>query len=140
VQLVQNAPDEHTKIGSSRDAEAITDLFQLSSELKIQSVDNMTDAIIADFNGYILNTDSPEIRKILDVMPDAVGNPIRKALISAYLALSVYKVSAARETILSLLTDPDFEQKSKQRTGSFFRAFIAERIASLLKSKGPSDA
>lgn len=140
VKRVQDAPTDHTMIGSSPDAQAITHLFELSSELKIQSVDNMSDAIIADFNGYILNIGNSEIRDILDIIPAAVGNPVRKDLLSAYLALSTYKVSSAREIIFRLITDPEFESKARRTTGRFFRAYLEERVKALLHSRNSGDA
>ena len=88
--MVKDAPADHTKIGTSFDADQITRIFELSDDLKIQSVDSITDAVIADYNGYILNSDNDEIRQILAMIPDAVGNPIHKGIISAYFALSAY--------------------------------------------------
>ena len=108
--------------------------------MKIQSVDSMADAIIADFNGYILNVGNPEIRKILAIMPNAVGNPVRKDLLPAYLALSTYNVSLAREIILRLITDPEFEDKARRATGRFFRTYLEERVKALLRSGGRDDA
>ena len=132
VKRVQDASSEHTTIGSSPDAEAIAAFFEMSAELKIQSVDTMTDAIIADFNGYILNARSTEIRSILEVMPAAVGNPVRKDLLAAYLAMSTYNISVAREIIFNLITDPEFESKARRTTGHFFRAYLDERVQALL--------
>lgn len=140
IKKVQEAPAEDTTIGSSPDAEAITRLFEMSSELKFQSVDSMTDAIIADFNGYILNVGNTEIRSILDIMPAAVGNPVRKDLLSAYLALSTYNVSLARSIIFRLITDPEFESKARRSTGRFFRVYLEERVKALLASKETHDA
>lgn len=140
VRKVQDAPTAHTMIGTSPDAEAIARLFEMSSELKIQSVENSTDAIIADFSGYILNVGNPEIRSILKIMPDAVGNPVRKNLLSAYLALSIYDVSLARRIIFDLITDPEFESKARRMTGRFFRSYLDERVKALLHQKETVDA
>lgn len=140
VRKVQDAPTEDTTIGSSPEAEAIGRLFEMSSDLKIQSVGNMTGAIIADFNGYILNIGNAEIRNILKIMPDAVGNPVRKDILSAYLALSIYNVSRAREILVGLLTDPEFESKARRTTGRFFRYYLDERVKALLHSKETDDA
>lgn len=139
VKRVQDAAADHTTIGSSPDAEAISDLFEMSAELKIQSVENMTDAIISDFNGYILNVENAEIRSILGVLPAAVGNPVRKDLLSAYLALSTYNVPRAREIILSMIIDPEFENKARRTTGRFFRAYIEERVQAVLQAKESID-
>jgi hypothetical protein len=130
---VQDAPSDHTRIGASVDAEAITRLLEMSSELKIQSVDTMTQAIIADFNGYILNVDNVEIQRVLQVIPDAVGNPIRKDLLAAYLALSTYDVSRARTIIFGLLTDTEFEKKVHRKTGRHFRDYLERRVQALLR-------
>lgn len=140
VNRIQDAPAAHTTIGSSEDAEAITRLFEMSSNLKFQSVDSMTDAIIADFNGYILNARNHEIRSILEIMPAAVGNPVRKDLLSAYFALTTYDVSKAREIIFDLITDPEFEVKARGSTGHFFREYLETRVKSLLKVEGYTDA
>ena len=140
VRRVQDAPAEDTTIGSSPDAAAIVRLFQMSSELKIQSVENMTDAIVADFNGYILNLRNDEIRRILKILPVAVGNPIRKALLSAYLALSTYNVSVARNIIYDLLVDADFERNASRTTGRYFRAYLEQRVLALLAAQETCDA
>lgn len=100
----------------------------------------MTDAIIADFSGYILNVGNTEIRRILNIMPDAVGNPVRKDLLSAYFALSTYNVALAREIILHLITDPEFENNARRSTGRFFRAYLEERVKALLHSQENGDA
>jgi histidine kinase/DNA gyrase B/HSP90-like ATPase len=139
VQQVNSAPAEHTDIGSSPDAESIARLLQLSSDLKIQSVNTMTDAIIADFQGYILNVDNPEVRRIMQAMPDALGNPIRRDLMLAYFALSTLDIGRARKLILDVVTDPEFDAKSSLTTGRYFRAFLEERVASLLKAKERRD-
>ena len=74
IALVKDAPADHTRIGSSFQSREMTSIFGLSSDLKVQSVDTITDAVIADFSGYILNSRNQEIRDILSVIPDAVGN------------------------------------------------------------------
>lgn len=140
VQQVNSAPAEHTSIGSSPDADSIMRLLQLSSDLKMQSVETMTDAIIADFQGYILNVENPEVQRIMRAMPKALGNPIRRDLLLAYFALSTLDIRRARELILAVVTDPEFEVKSRLTTGRYFRAFLEERVASLLKGKGQRNA
>lgn len=140
VQQVNSAPAEHTNIGSSPDADSITRLLKLSADLKIQSVKTMTDAIIADFQGYILNVENPEVRRVMQALPDALGNPIRRDLLFAYFALSTVDIRRARELILAVVTDPEFDTKSRLTTGKYFRAFLEERVSSLLKEKEPGVA
>ena len=135
VSLVQDAPTEHTKIGSSFESEQITNIFELPSDLKFQSVGNNDRAVVADFNGYILNSNNDEIRAILEVIPDSVGNPIRKALISAYFSLAVYDISKSREILIKIITDPNFESKARLFTGEFFHLYLTNRVQSLLSQK-----
>ena len=132
IALVKDAPAEHTRIGSTFQSREMTSIFGSSSDLKIQSVDTITDAVIADFSGYILNSQNPEIRKILSVIPDAVGNPIRKDLISAYLSLSIYEIEATRNILFELIVDSDFESKARQITGKLFHRYLSGKVAALL--------
>ena len=108
--------------------------------MRFQSVASITDAIIADYNGYILNPENVEVRLILGIVPEAVGNSVRKQLLEVYFALSTYEVTRARETILRLVTDPDFEVKARQATGRYFKEFLRARVAQLLGEKGIRDA
>ena len=132
IALVKDAPADHTRIGSSFQSREMTSIFGLSSDLKIQSVDTITDAVIADFSGYILNLQNEEIRHILSVIPDAVGNPIRKNLISAYLALSTYDIEATRNLLLEMIIDPEFEAKARQITGKLFRRYLTDKVAAMV--------
>ncbi len=136
IGLVRDAPVDHTRIGTSFDAQEITRIFELTSDLKFQSVDAIADAVIADFNGYILNSRNEEIRRILSVIPDAIGNPIRKNLISAYLSLSVYDVARSRQTLYELIVDEEFQLKARQETGKYFRLYLADKIRNLLEAEG----
>ena len=132
VALVKNAPADHTRIGSSFQSREMTSIFGSSSDLKIQSVDTITDAVIADFSGYILNSRNQEIRDILAVIPDAVGNPIRKDLIAAYLSLSTYDIEATRNTLFEMIVDKGFDSKARQVTGRLFHRYLKEKVAEML--------
>ena len=137
IGLVKDAPADHTRIGTSSDAQEITSIFGL--DLKIQSVDAVTEAVIADFNGYILNSKNEEIQQILAIIPDAVGNPIRKNIIAAYFSLSVYDVVKSREILYELIVDKDFHSKARQLTGKYFHLYLAKKIRDLLQSEGEED-
>ena len=132
VALVKDAPADHTRIGSSFQSREMTSIFGSSSDLKIQSVDIIADAVIADFSGYILNSRNQEIRDILAVIPDAVGNPIRKNLISAYLSLSTYDIEATRNALFEMIVDPDFDTKARQVTGKLFYKYLSDKVADML--------
>ena len=134
IGLVKNAPADHTRIGTSSDAQEITSIFGL--DLKIQSVDTVAEAVIADFNGYILNSKNKEIQQILAIIPDAVGNPIRKGIIAAYLSLSEYDVVKSRKILYELIVDKDFHSKARQVTGKYFHLYLAEKIRDLLQTEG----
>ena len=136
VALVKDAPADHTKIGSSSAAEEIARIMELSSDLKIQSVESIAAGVIQDFGGYILNADNEDIKRILRTVPDAVGNPIRKDLIVAYFSLAVYDIAKARDTLIGLITDGEFSIKARSSTGKLFRAYLAERIEDILSEKG----
>ena len=139
IGLVKDAPADHTRIGTSSDAREITSIFGLESDLKIQSVDTVAEAVIADFNGYILNSKNQEIQQILAIIPDAVGNPIRKSIIAAYLSLSEYDVVKSRKILYELIVDKDFHSKARQLTGKYFHLYLAKKIRDLLQTEGEED-
>jgi hypothetical protein len=133
VARVEDAPYEHTQIGSSGDAEIVSEFMQLSSKLKIQNVSSMNDAIIPDFSGYILNPRNVNVRRILNVVPDAAGNSIRKALLEAYFCLSTWDIGRARDILLETITDPEFESKSRGKTGKYFKDFLSEKVHKIIE-------
>ena len=139
VALVKDAPAEHTRIGSSAAAEEITRIMELSSDLKIQSIDRIAAGVVQDYNGYILNADNDDIQRILQTVPDAVGNPIRKGIIAAYFSLAAYDITKAREILLELITDHEFRIKARSETGKLFREYLSHRIREILPEKETLD-
>ena len=140
VELVKDAPADHTKIGTSVAAEEVTRIMELSSDLKIQSVESVSAGVVQDYNGYILNAAHEDIRRILRTVPDAVGNPIRKGIISAYFSLVVYDLRSARDILMDLITDSDFSTKARSTTGNLFRIYLVDRIEDILSEKDDRDA
>ena len=139
IAMVRDAPADHTRIGTSFNSKEMTSIFELTSDLKIQSVDAVTDAVIADFNGYILNSRNQEIRDIISVIPEAVGNPIRKNMISAYLSLSTYDIEKARDTLFEMIVDPEFHMKARQVTGRLFHRYLSDRLSDMLGDEDGQD-
>ena len=139
IGMVKDAPADHTRIGTSSDAREITSIFGLESDLKIQSVDAVAEAVIADFNGYILNSKNEDIQQILAIIPDAVGNPIRKNIVAAYFSLSVYDVVKSRKILYDLIVDKDFHSKARQLTGKYFRLYLTDKIQNLLQAEEEED-
>ena len=132
IAVVKDAPADHTRIGTSFDSREMTSIFELTSDLKIQSVETIKDAVIADFNGYILNSRNKEIRDIISVIPQAVGNPIHKNLISAYLSLSTYDIENARGILFGMIVDREFHIKARQITGKLFHRYLSDKVADML--------
>lgn len=139
IAMVRDAPADHTRIGTSFNSKEMTSIFELTSDLKIQSVDAVTDAVIADFNGYILNSRNQEIRGIMSVIPEAVGNPIRKNMISAYLSLSTYDIEKARDILFEMIVDPEFHMKARQVTGKLFHRYLSDKVSDMLDDEDEQD-
>ena len=140
VELVKDAPADHTKIGTSVSAEEVTRIMELSSDLKIQSVASVSAGVVQDYNGYILNAAHEDIRRILRTVPDAVGNPIRKGIIAAYFSLVVYDLTKARDILMDLITDNEFMTKARSTTGNLFRTYLVDKIEDMLSDKDDRDA
>jgi hypothetical protein len=136
LRLVDEAPQEHTHLGDNPEGRVIGKLFQLSDELKFVSIPNRDERVVRDFSGRLLNYSNPEIRKILEILPETVGNPIRRQVLQAYLDLTTFNLGRAREVLLSILTDPDFDEKAQLVTGALLKTYLDRRIKAMLEEKG----
>ncbi len=94
--------------------------------------------MIRDYAGRLVNLASQDIQDILKFLPDAVGNPVRRELLSAYLDLRNYQSYSAEQRIRALLIDPKLEEKLTYTTGTYTREYvrsILERNAEQSKEK-----
>lgn len=128
---VDEATPEEVRLEAARQSELVTQLLGADSEIKLTSVES-DQRVIRDVTGRLLNCSHPEIREILRALPDAVGNPVKRALLQAYMDLDTWHIEAARRKIMQLFVATDLSDKAQLSTGKYLREFLQEQVDSLL--------
>lgn len=129
---VDKATLDELELHWSPQSQLLGKMLDLGSELKVAYLPGSRDRVVRDFAGRILNSAHAEVRKVLQTLPSAVGNPIRRALIQAYMDLSNQQIADARERILNLLTQDDLEDQAALRGGPLQREYLRGKVAEML--------
>lgn len=132
---VTEATPEEVELGVAEESALLSDLLNLDEEIKLVRLDSSSDAVIRDYAGRLLNSSNEEIKQILTILPEAVGNPIRNALLQIYLDLSNYRFESARQQAKQLLLDAELHEKAQLSTGPLLRKYLAEKLNPLLTSE-----
>jgi hypothetical protein len=136
---VRTASAEEVELTPVKESQLFSALLDLGEQLALVDLPQATDRVIRDFNvGRFLNCAHPEVRDILAILPDAVGNPIRLGLLRAYLDIDNFQLGSARATIKQLLTNPHLDEAAQLSTGRLTREYLTDCLAGLLAR--PSDA
>jgi hypothetical protein len=137
---VRSASPDEVALTPLKESTLFAELLGLGDQLSLVDLPQAADRVIRDFNlsGRLLNCAHPEVREILASLPDAVGNPVRLALLRAYLDIDNFQLAAARATIKSLLTDATLSEAAQLKTGPLTRSYLVECLAALVKAPDPS--
>lgn len=123
LQWISDIADKDVGFSGSSYDRLIGSLLGLGGQMKFVSIPG-ADAVIRDFAGRLVNLASQDIQEILKFLPDAVGNPVRRELLSAYLDLCNYQYYSAQQRIRTLLVDPKLEEKLTYTTGTYTREYV----------------
>lgn len=129
---VDKATLDELELHWSPQSQLMGKMLNLGSELKVAYLPGSRERVVRDFSGRILNSAHAEVQKVLQTLPSAVGNPIRRALIQAYMDLSNQQIADARERILDLLTQDDLEDQAALRGGQLQREYLRGKVAEML--------
>ncbi len=132
LRRVEEAPDEHINILETESTRLVNSLFSLGGDFKVTFVETSAQRVIRDYTGRFLNAAHPEVAEILEAIPDALGNPIRRKLLNAYMALTYYGLSEARSLIKELLLDPGLEENSQLKTGQLLADHLRHKLKDIL--------
>ncbi len=128
---VDEATPEEVRLEAANQSLLVTQLLGADSEIKLTRVHSDL-RVIRDVSGRLLNCSHPEVREILRALPDAVGNPIKRVLLQAYMDLDTWHIDNARKRIRQLLVAPDLSEQAQLSTGKYLREYLEEQLESLL--------
>ena len=123
VQFLSDIADADVGFSGSSYDRLIGKLLGAGGQMKFVSIPG-ADAVIRDYAGRLVNLASGDIQEILEFLPDAVGNPVRRELLSAYLDLRNYQSYSAQQRIRALLVDPNLQEKLSYTTGTYTKAYV----------------
>jgi len=129
---VSDASAEDVALEGRWESALIGELLGVGSQLKLVELDENQGRVIRDFAGKLLNTRHPEIREILRYIPDAVGSPVRLALLQIYMDLDTWNIAKAQAQVRHLLTLPDFAEQAQFETGPLLRKFLEDTLQPIL--------
>lgn len=114
-------------------SDLLTSLLGLTEPLKLVRLPESTEEVLRDFDGRLLNASNPNVREVLRLMPDFVGNPIRMAMLQAYFDLLQYRSSEARQRLRQLLLDPHFTEKAQLENYPLLRDYLRRQLEAFEK-------
>lgn len=129
---VEDATPVEVKLGAAEESILLTRLLALGEDLKLVPLPDTADRVVRDYAGRLLNCAHPEVREILRILPDAVGNPVRRALLQAYIDIDNYRPNQARQRIKELLTATDLHQQAQLTTGRLTRDYLQKKLQPLI--------
>jgi hypothetical protein len=129
---VEDASPEEVALDAAPESMLFTSLLDLGEELKLVGLPGSDERVIRDFAGRLLNASHSEVREILQILPDAVGNPVRKALLQAYMDIESFALARAQERIKELLLSPDLSQEAQLEAGKLLREYLRAKLAELI--------
>lgn len=130
---VNDATPEEVALAGAADSALFSELLGLGEPLKLIALDAGQNAVLRDFAGRLLNCNHPEVREVLRYLPEAVGNPVRRALLQTYMDLYSYQIESARQRTRQLLTMEDLSEQAQLTTGEFLREFLQSLLRPLIE-------
>ena len=111
----------------------LNDALSIGGGLRFASVPDSTRRVIADSTGVkYFNLRNSDVQEILEVIPRAISNPLKRRLLDAYLRLEIFQFHAARTILRDLLMTDSLVSLANAETAPFTEKYIESLIAALL--------
>ena len=129
---VRDATAEEVELHPAEESVLLSHLLGLEGELKLVILGKSNDRVIRDYAGRLLNCANEEVKDIRGVLPDAVGNPVKRALLQIYMDIDNFRFDQARRQVKKLLLDPELHELAQLSTGSLSRDYLRQKLERLL--------
>jgi hypothetical protein len=128
---VKDAPAEDVDLGAAKEGMLISGLLGLDT-LNLVTLAGTQDRIVRDYAGRLVNCAHPEVREILAMLPDSVGNPVWRDLLQIYMDIDNYYVEKAQRTVKKLLVSKDLHEQAQIPTGRLLTEYLRVKLTPLL--------
>jgi hypothetical protein len=126
---VAQAPPEDLNLDAIEVLPVLQGFLEVAGGLRFARIPDSQRRVVADPSGlHYLNVDAPAVGRLLDTIPGAVGNPLRRRLLEIYLALEDFNFVGARNSILDLLESKELASLAAANVAPLTQDYIAKAV------------
>ena len=131
---IAEASDADMDLRSIERLPVLRDALAVDGGLRFAEVGDSRRRVVTDSAGIkYLNLKNPDVRRVLAAVPAAIGNPLRRRLLDAYLKLEEYQFAAVRAVLVELLAAEDLEALASGTNAPFTERYVDALVKDLLK-------
>lgn len=110
----------------------LNDALSIGGRLRFARIPDSTRRVIADSTGVkYVNLRNKDVQEILNVIPQAISNPLRIRLLEAYLQLEIFQFQSARSILKELLLTEELATLANAETAPFTKRHIEALVKEL---------
>ena len=129
-----NAPESDMDMRSIEKLPILRSALTAAGGLTFAAVPDSKRRMISDQTGMrYINLRNPAVQELLELIPDAISNPLKHKLLQAYLKLEDFKLSDAREILLNLLSRDDLGTLATAEMAPLTKKYVEGRIQDILR-------
>lgn len=131
---ITNAPESDMDMRSIERLPILRSALTTAGGLTFAVVPDSKRRVISDQTGMrYINLRNPAVQELLELIPDAISNPLKHRLLKAYLKLEDFKLPDAREILINLLSRDDLATLATAEMAPLTKKHVEERIREILQ-------
>jgi len=134
---VKDAPAEDVDLGAAKESVLISGLLGLDT-LNLVTLAGTQDRVVRDYAGRLVNCAHPEVREILAMLPDSVGNPVWRDLLQIYMDIDNFALERAQQAVKKLLVSKDLHEQAQIPTGRLLSEHLRAKLTPLIQDREPT--
>ena len=110
----------------------LNDALSIGGRLRFARIPDSTRRVVADSTGVkYVNLRNEDVQEILNVIPEAISNPLRIRLLEAYLQLEIFQFQSARGILKELLLTKELAALANAETAPFTKRHMEKLVKEL---------
>ncbi len=131
---ITNAPASDMDMTSVEKLPILRSALTKAGGLTFAAVPDSKRRVISDQTGMMyINLRNPAVQELLELIPDAISNPLKHKLLEVYLKLEDFKLSDARETLINLLSRNDLATLATAEMAPLTKKHVEGRIRDIMQ-------
>ncbi len=111
----------------------LRNVLDVGGLLRFAEIDDSLRRVVSDPSGVrYLNVNNAAIRRLLEVIPAAVTNPLRRRLLEIYLGIEDFRLSDVRELLMVLMEHPRLADMAASEVAPLSSASVQRAISNLV--------